>query len=339
MPSWGWRALPTLVRHVRTIKPDVILLIYVAWIYQFHPMVTYLPALCRLFAPRARFVTQFENVQLVPDAWSKRLRAFVSRLPRSLGVHPTLGTLLSHSCQVIVLSDRHLDQLKEMWPPVATKSVLIPAPPLMKILPDPNGLVRARGRERLRVRSDELLLVYYGFLYPSKGIETLLQTVAILQHDRPLLRFALIGGVAGGDYAERLRSLAAELGIAHRLDWVGHCEPDADDGSLLIRAADMLILPFDAGVRLNNSSFAVAAAHGGPIITTVGPELEAPFRHGENVWLCPPKDPHELAEAIRTLARDPSLRERLRAGAGRLAHDVFSWDRNILATLDTIRRT
>lgn len=338
MPSWGWRALPTLVRHIRAIRPDVILLIYVGWIYQFHPMVTYLPALCRLLVPRARFVTQFENVQLIPDHWARRLEHVVARLPRWVGVHSILGTLLSHSCQVIVLSDRHLDQLKDVWPKVAAKSALIPAPPLMKTLPDPDGSVRARGRAQLRVRPDELLLVYYGYLYPSKGIETLLEAFAILQHDRPLIRVALIGGVAGGNYAEELRSLGAKLGVADRIEWVGHCEPDADDGSVLIRAADMLILPFDAGVRLNNSSFAVASTHGVPIVTTAGPDLEAPFRHGENVWLCPPKDPIALAEAIRILARDTSLRDRLRVGARQLAVDVFSWDRNISATLEVMSR-
>lgn len=338
MSSWGWRALPKLARHIQAIRPDVILLIYVGWIYGFQPMITYLPALCRLLVPHARFVTQFENVQLITNRtnrWSRLLGHIVSGLPRSTGVDPILGTLMSHSWRIIVLTDAHLEQLRSLWHKVDSKSVLIPAPPLMKILDDPDGSVRAQGRTRLKVAANELLLVHYGYLYRSKGVETLLRALAGLRDEHPDLRLALVGAVSN-DYGDELHRLAAELGLGRELEWVGHCEPDADDGSILIHAADVLVLPFDSGIRLNNSSFAVGAAHGVPIVTTEGADLEAPFRHGENVWLCKPRDPAALMEAIRTLALNASLRVKLGAGARRLAEEVFSWQRNIAATLEII---
>ena len=97
------------------------------------------------------------------------------------------------------------------------------------------------------------------------------------------------------------------------------------------------VLPFNDGVRLNNSSFAVAASHGLPIVTTLGDSLESPFLDGENVRLCLPKNPVALAAAITELAHSPDMRKRLAAGARRLAESHFSWDRTIDATLRTFQ--
>jgi glycosyltransferase involved in cell wall biosynthesis len=140
-----------------------------------------------------------------------------------------------------------------------------------------------------------------------------------------------VGGVPGVDasYAEAVAKLPKELGIADRVVWVGEYAWDSEDASVYLRAADLCVLPFDIGVYLNNSSFAAAAVHELPIITTRGPTLEAPFLHAENVWLCPPKDPAELAAAIETLIDDPELRRRLGRGSGDLARTWFTWNRAV----------
>jgi glycosyltransferase involved in cell wall biosynthesis len=92
--------------------------------------------------------------------------------------------------------------------------------------------------------------------------------------------------------------------------------------------------PKDVGVRLNNSSFAAAAAHGLPIVTTRGEMLEALFIDGENVRLCPPKDPAAMTtEVINELINCPALRSRLRFGVQRLMEQCFAADRIISSTL------
>ena len=120
--------------------------------------------------------------------------------------------------------------------------------------------------------------------------------------------------------------------MADRTIWTGHCEPEAEDASLYLHAADLCVLPFDGGVRLNNSSIAVAATHALPIITTQGDMLEAPFLDGENVRLCPPNDPRAMSAVIMELIDNPAMRDHLRAGAAQLAASQFSWDRVIDST-------
>lgn len=337
--GWGWRSLGTILCQMRAIAPDVVLLVHVGWIYGHHPMVTFLPSLARLAVPRARFVTQFENVTPAPaEGRSGRLgrlaRWLFRRLPGVDGTNPFLGTLLRRSDRVIVLCQQHLDALALVRPVVKGKTTLIPAPPLMKVLEDPEASLRRMGRARLEVFDASIVLGTFGYVYRSKGLETLVRALGLMtkRSSQPPLRLVVIGGIAEADYGDEIKALARELGVEGQLTWTGHCVPD-EDASMLLHAVDVCVFPFDCGVRLHNSSVAVAAAHGRPIVATAGADLEPAFRHGDGLWLCPPRDPSALAAAITAVASDDALRRKLGAGALRLADAHFSWRRVVDATM------
>jgi glycosyltransferase involved in cell wall biosynthesis len=93
------------------------------------------------------------------------------------------------------------------------------------------------------------------------------------------------------------------------------------------------VLPFDTGVKLNNSSFSSAVAHGLPVVTTRDDLLEPQFVHGQTVCLCPPQSPDAVAGAIKSLMDDEPLRRRLGEGALRLARDWYSWETALDKTL------
>jgi len=101
-------------------------------------------------------------------------------------------------------------------------------------------------------------------------------------------------------------------------------------------AADACVLPFNGGVTLNRSSFAAAAAHGLPIITTKGQSLESPFLDRENVYLCPPQDSAAIANAVESLMNNPALGKKLRSGALRLASEYFSWNSAVDHTIEAL---
>jgi glycosyltransferase involved in cell wall biosynthesis len=86
------------------------------------------------------------------------------------------------------------------------------------------------------------------------------------------------------------------------------------------------VLPYRDGVSFLHGTFHAALAHGVPILTT-RPRLELPeLLHGQNVYLVAPGDASALATAIRQLAADRSLRQRLGAGAKALA-EQFRWEK------------
>jgi glycosyltransferase involved in cell wall biosynthesis len=346
MRDWSWSDLPRLVTFLRRCAPDAVLLMYIGWIYNEHPMITFAPTLAKGMRPATAFVTLFENVEGArPDGASLPARALRKGLALWWGprrVDYGFGTLLHDSDRLIAMSDPHRTQLETLAPGVSAKTELIPAPPLMTIDTTREGSLRARGRETLGVHAGECVLVYLGRIYPAKGIETLLHAVQRVVSRGRQVRVVLVGGHIDRQneeftaaFGREIAQLPHELGIADRVTWTGEYAPDSDVPSTYLWASDICVLPFNIGVLLNNSSFAAAAAHGVPIITTRGKVLEPPFRHRDNVYLCAPKDPDELAAAIETLMDDPALRHRLAWGARALAQEWFSWDQVVKRTVDT----
>ena len=338
MRDWSWWDLGRLAWFLRRCNPDAVLLMYIGWIYHRHPMITFAPTVSKLLRPRAVFVTQFANtsgaLRKQRSLPTRLIRRGLKQLTRKSGVSDEYGTLLRDSDRVIVLSDHHRAELAELSPGLSGKTVLVPPPPIMVMAP-PDEEARRETRKALGVGPAGFLVAYLGYIYEGKGIETLLKAFQIVSRRHGDVRLILVGGtLARADpdrpsYSEDLLKLADQLGIADRIRWTGEYRWDSDDGSRYLRAADAFVLSMDVGVQLNNSSFAAAAAHGLPIVATRGSKLEAPFVDGENVLLCPPKDPELMAAAIEALRADPALRERLSAGVRRFAEEWFSWPRAI----------
>ena len=217
---------------------------------------------------------------------------------------------------------------------------MIPPPPLLRVTSDNNGASRRRGREALGVRQDSFLIAYYGYIYPDKGIETLLQAFQIVNNRNSNSRLVMVGGgisfLHNPSYLKGIHELAKELGIEHKIIWTGECASDSEEASLYFRASDVCVLPFDKGVTLNRSSLAAAAVHGLPIITTAGAEVETAFKDQENVLLCPPRDATSLAFTIGSLINNPELCQRLREGARELARNFFSWNKAVTRTIEAL---
>jgi glycosyltransferase involved in cell wall biosynthesis len=334
MDNWSWRQLIKLLYFIRSNRFDTILLIYIDWIYQWHPMITFLPTFARRLCRTRSVVTQLENENGLSGMRSNKrvgdrlMRGLIAWFVGRKDVHPSYGTLLRDSSHIIALSARHLDVFAMACSGVRAKAEIIPAPSFVRIPDEDAGSARGRGREVLRLQEHEIAIVYYGFLYPLKGVETLITAFGQLPGNTRLL---IVGGTEDEVYARSLRELSNKAGRADHILWIGHC--DDEKSSLYLYTADICVLPFNMGVRLNNSSFAAAAAHSLPIVTTRGEMLEEPFIDGENVRLCPPKDPAALAEAINELINRPELRSRLRSGVQRLTEQCFAADRIISSTL------
>jgi glycosyltransferase involved in cell wall biosynthesis len=338
MSDWSWRELPLFTRFLRSSSPDVILLVYIGWIYKHHPMITYAPTIARLVAPKARFVTQFENAlgaRAELYGLPGRLRARAAAAAAGIWTrNDRFGTLVRDSHRLIMLSEYHRQLLTGRSARARAKSVVIPPPPLMELSPDTRE-ARRRGREMLGADDEHFLLVYLGYLYPRKGLETLLRAFAIVAQGKANIRLAVIGGSLEGheDYAAAIQDVAVDLGIGDKVRWAGSYAWDSADGSFMLRAADAFVMSIDIGVALNNSSVGAAAAHGIPLVATRGKITEPAFRDRENVLLCPPKDPAAMAAAVMTVMDDDDLRCRLAGGARALADEWFSWKRAVDRTI------
>jgi glycosyltransferase involved in cell wall biosynthesis len=345
MQNWTWSDLPRLVNFVKYCSPDAVLLIYSGWIYNDHPMITFVPTLSKILLPGVPFVTQFE-IEFISRRFSLPTRALLKAMTRWGGSKNTdyifFGTLLRQSDRLIVLSQRHQARLSETFPRASGKSVVIPPPPIMRLCLEKDGAARQRGRRALGVQSDDFLIAYFGYIYVNKGVETLLRAFHIVSEQRSHARLLMIGASIGlsnnPSHIQEIYELIKTLGVADKVIWTGEYAWDSDDGSVYLHAADVCVLPFNDGVTLNRSSLAAAASHGLPIVTTQGTFLESPFIHQQNMLLCPPQDPRSLALAIDSLISSYALRQRLHMGALELAHEWFSWEKAVERTIEALKR-
>lgn len=182
-----------------------------------------------------------------------------------------------------------------------------------------NGSQKAGGEWQWR-------LLYVGRVDRRKGIETVIRALAELP---PAAALEIDGR---GDAAERARleTIATELGVAGR---VRFSESARAELPAQYRAADVVVFPptWDEPFGLVPLE---AMACGTPVVAT-GTGGSAEFlRDGENCLLFPTNDHAALGAAVRRLAGDVSLRERLVSGGaqtasaldvGRLAGVLEAW--------------
>lgn len=192
---------------------------------------------------------------------------------------------------------------------------------------EPSHVEIAEVRDALSLSKTDILLGYFGFLNETKGADTLVDALALLDG-----RFHLvfIGGQTGASDPDNNQAFLAQLrdrieraGIAGRVHWTGFLSPVRV--SSFLTAADMMVMPYRDGVSLRRGTLMAVLAHGRPLITTAPSGPAAEFRHGENMWLVPPDDPTGLAESVRLLAADPALAAHLGRSARALAHG-YRWD-------------
>ncbi|MGB9723550.1 MAG: glycosyltransferase [Chloroflexia bacterium] len=150
-------------------------------------------------------------------------------------------------------------------------------------------------------------------------------------------RLLIVGGGSGSTdpgnvpFARALREHIASEGLEEAVLWSGPCP--AEEAAALLRACDLVVLPYRDGASFRRSSLVAALSLGCPVLTThpqdpaeVALEEGRPaLRDGENVALVPPGDGAALASAIAALLDAPERLRRLGEEAGRLGR-AFRWE-------------
>jgi glycosyltransferase involved in cell wall biosynthesis len=192
--------------------------------------------------------------------------------------------------------------------------------PGSRLLVIPNGIDTARfvpdqasglvWRTRWGVAPGEDLVGLAARLDPMKDLPTFLGAAAIMREARPGARFVVVGG-GPQDYAEGLKALGRELGLAGALTWAG---PQTDMPGI-INALDLCVLSSAFGEGFPNVVGEAMACQVPCLVTEVG---DAAWVAGEAGLAVPPRQPEALAmAALSLLAQTPEQRlalgRRLRA--------------------------
>lgn len=154
--------------------------------------------------------------------------------------------------------------------------------------------------------ADTSTLLFVGRLRYYKGLDWLIRAL-------PQVPARLV--VAGiGPLEAEWRALAAEIGVAERIAWLGET-PDADLPALY-HLADLFVLPASHPSEAFGLVQVEAMAAGVPsVCTELGTGTSYVNRDGVTGRVVPPRDPQALADAINSLLADPAQRAALGAAA------------------------
>jgi glycosyltransferase involved in cell wall biosynthesis len=173
-------------------------------------------------------------------------------------------------------------------------------------------------------------VLFVSSLWPYKNCDGLLRAWALARPDLGDRQLAIVGAGRDEKYLGSLRSLAAELGIASDVIFVGGVP--LEETVSFYRAADVFVYPS------LNETFGLpileAMACGCPVVTSDTSAM--PETAGGAAVLSDPKDPASIAKAI-VEAVGPG-RDRLR-DLGLKRAGEFTWGATAAGTLDVYRET
>ena len=157
--------------------------------------------------------------------------------------------------------------------------------------------IRLSDTERLAVRSSFAspavrLVVYFGFAYPPKRVELLFEIADPSQH-----HLVLICDLNSNDeYHKQI------LDRLNRAPWTGKVTVTgflpAEDAGRILAAADAVVLPFQDGGGLWNTSIHAAVKQGTFVLTTA--QEQQGYDSASNVYYARPDDVADMRCALRT---------------------------------------
>lgn len=298
-PDFGPAGIRAIVERLQATKPKLVHLQYERAIWDQNPQaLTILPQAIKKAG--AKLVTTFHALD-GPVGWAKAHR--LALLP-----------LLALSDDVLVCSQKQLAAVSRI-PGVARKTHLTPI----------GNVIPVTGVRRERSEGEPLRLVYFGFLWKGRNIETLLRSLEAVGDMGVSARLILAGAIKEPAYRESLDALAAELGVTDRVEFLGETSPAGISQALA--DADLCLLPFATGVSTGRTTFTAALAHGVPVVTmSVAENLVPEFVQSENLLYAPFDDERAYIDCVSRAASDEALRGRLAVGARELS-ERFTWQK------------
>ena len=299
--QWGPSALPRILSAIKQTAPDVVNLHYPTVRYSRLSVIDLLPTAIRLVLKTPVVTTIHEYSTFQPLG-----RRRVEWLART-------------STAVIVPEQSNHSLLKAALPAFADRIHHVPLGSSIDVQL-PADFDRQTWRIAHSILSEDLLLVYFGFISPSKGIETLLEEFAQLPATfNARLHILADREPSAPQYADYHRMIAKqieELSQHRSVEWTGYLPPE--QLSPYFASADLAVLPFADGASMRRTTLLACIAHGLPVLSTG----DSPPCLG--VAVVPIGDSSAMAQALVELGTNPHALNLLRQRATE-ASDQTSW--------------
>jgi glycosyltransferase involved in cell wall biosynthesis len=326
---WDVGGVRRAARAIARLSLDVVHVQFAPSAFGFSRAVGLLPLLLPAGTPLV--VTLHEYGVWTAGGAGGRLRSAAwSALERQQRADRETLVLTVKADRLLATAPEHADVVCARFADPRLEVTHVPIAPNIPVAPLDGEDVRSAVRASFGLPPDARLAVFFGFLHPVKGLAGLIEAVAVVRRVVPELRLVVAGGgeshsVHGGaaDAMRRgLEGAARRHGVEQHVIFTGYLQED--DVSRLLRAADVAVFPFDAGVTAKSGSLLAALAHGVPTIATSPPGTVDRPTEAEGVLRLPPRNTAALVDALLLVLSDRALATRL-ATAGRMRAEQWTW--------------
>src|SRR5436190_4787205 len=258
---------------------------------------------------RMPIVTTLHTILREPNAEQRRVMRDLIRL----------------STRLVVMSERGVEFLRDVYQAPASKIDLIPHGIPDMPFADPNYF-----KDEFGVAGKQVLLTF-GLLSPNKGIEFALGAMPEIIREFPNVVYIVLGQThpnllrdEGDAYRLSLERLAKDLGVQKHVVFFNRFV-ELEELMRFIGAADIYLTPYLTEAQITSGTLAYAFGAGNAVVST-------PYWHAAELLadqrgkLVPFRDAPGIARAVIDLLRDDPLRHSIRKNAYRIGRDMI-WSR------------
>lgn len=233
--------------------------------------------------------------------------------------------VLQTADRIVAATLAELAQLQWLYQADTRKiAVIPPGVDLSRFYPIPPD----EAKEFIGVRPCEQVLLYVGRIEPLKGIDVLIEAIAIMRQRNVRVCLSVIGGdpvsEPGSEDREmaRLQALRQKYGLQDLVAFLGR--RGQDTLPYYYSAAEAVVVPS------HYESFGMVAleamACGTPVVASQVGGLAFLVQDGVTGFTVPVDDPQALANRLIEITQNPSLRKRMGEAAAKFARN-YAWDK------------
>ena len=236
--------------------------------------------------------------------------------------------VLSRADRVVAATPAELAQLQWLYKADTKKITIIPpGVDLSRFYPIPPD----EAKEFIGIPPCDRMLLFVGRIEPLKGIDTLIEAIALMRNQGVFKERSLCLSVIGGDpeidpdgmsaEMSRVQELRAQYGLNDLVTFLG--KRSQDTLPYYYSASEAVVVPSQY------ESFGMVAleamACGTPVVASQVGGLAFLVQDGVTGFTVPTSDPASLAERLTALINNPELRQRMGGEAASFAKE-YSWE-------------
>jgi glycosyltransferase involved in cell wall biosynthesis len=333
--NWQFASLFSLVQAIQTIPTDILHIQHAAGTYSFQRPIFLLPILLRALGYRQPIVTTVHEYgwwEWQPKGIPPKLLEWLKQWGQQ---HQWWdredGFLLTGSQAIITTNAEAEGAICDRLPHLSNRLHRIPIAANVEVAPVERSPARQLVCQTCGWSEDSLVIAFFGFLHPVKGLENLFLAFKQVQATIPQARLLLIGGVESlalpadeaKRYWDKLQAQISHLDLNQQVKMTGYVSEAI--ASHYLSGSDLGVLPFNHGVTLKSGSLLSLLAHQLPTVATYSDPPDPELTAANIIYPVPSRNPDALAAALLKLIENPDLQKQL-SQAGSEFVQQFSWE-------------